>query len=317
MYAKSDRDFNKAKLNLDHLEARIDPRVEWQQEYVDAWRILRDWFYDPGMHGPPGRWQKIRENYHALIPHLTQRADLDYVLHEVAGELNSGHIYVQRADDASPVARKAGGMLGAEIEADPSGYFRVAKIYPGENWNPALRSPLTEPGVNVKPGEFIVAVDGVDAKSVQNFYQLLENKGERQVELRVNGRPSSEGARTVRVKTITNERQLRYLAWVAERRALVDKLSGGRIGYVHVPNTSNEGNRELARQFAPYAYKDALIIDDRYNGGGFIPDRMIELLQREPLNYWKRRGQEPQATPLLSHLGPKAMLINGLSSSGG
>jgi tricorn protease len=152
---------------------------------------------------------------------------------------------------------------------------------------------------------------------VKNFYALLENKGERQVELGVSAKAGADGARTVRVKTITNERQLRYQAWVAERRALVDKLSGGRIGYVHVPNTSAEGNRELQKQFAPYAYKDALIIDDRYNGGGFIPDRMIELLAREPLNYWKRRGQEPQASPLLSHLGPKAMLINGLSSSGG
>src|SRR5262249_5701971 len=229
-------------------------------------------------------WERIRKNYQPLIPQLTQHADLEYVLHEVAGELQSGHIYVQRADDSSPVPRKPGGMLGAEISADASGYFKIARIYPGENWNPARRWPLTEPGVGVKAGEYIVAVDGIDAKSVKNFYALLENKGERQVELRVNGKPSPDGARTVRVKTITNERQLRYLAWVAERRALVDRLSGGRIGYIHVPNTSTEGNKELAKQFEPYAYKEALIIDDRFNGGGFIPDRMIEILARQPLN---------------------------------
>jgi len=316
MEAKADRDFDKSKLSFEHLELRIDPRVEWQQQYVDAWRIVRDWEYDPGVHGGIARWNAIRDRYQALIPHLSQRADLDYVFHEIAGEANSGHVYVQGAPGGG-VKREPGGMLGAELVADASGYFRIAKIYPGQNWDGATRSPLTEAGVDVAEGSYLIAVDGVDARSVKNVYALFERKGERVVELKVNGRPSAEGARTVRVKTLDDERSLRYLDWVATKRAMVDKLSGGRIGYIHVPNTAVEGNRELAKGYAAYAHKDALIIDDRYNGGGFIPDRMIELVARKPLNYWKRRGIEPQATPLLSHRGPKAMLVNGLSSSGG
>jgi tricorn protease len=315
--AKPGQDPSKSRLALDRMELKVDPRVEWPQEYTDAWRILRDWFYDEGVHGGIERWNLIRVRYAALMPHVAHRADLDYVLHELAGEPNAGHVYVTGTTDPAPVERRPGGFLGAEFATDASGYFRFAKIFAGENWDPANRSPLTEPGVSVATGEFLISVDGVDARSVRNPYALLENKAERVVELQVNARPSAEGARTLRVKTIGSERSLLYLEWVDGRRALVDKLSGGRIGYVHVPNTAIDGNRELNQWLPAIAHKDALIIDDRYNGGGFIPDRMIELLARTPLNYWKRRGLEPQPTPGLSHQGPKAMLINGLSSSGG
>jgi len=314
--AKPEQDPAKSKLALGQMEMRIDPRVEWQQQYVDAWRILRDWFYDPGMHGGIARWNAVRERYQALVPHVAHRADLDYLLHEIAGEANAGHVYVQQGD-APAVARKPGGFLGAEFSADASGYFRIERIFPGRSWDEATRSPLAEPGVAVRAGEYLISVDGVDARSVRNPWALTENKAERVVEIRVNTRPDAEGARTLRVKTLGSERGLRYLDWVASRRALVDQLSGGRIGYLHLPNTAVEGNRELNRDFPALAHKEALIIDDRYNGGGFIPDRMIEILARTPLNYWKRRGLEPQATPGISHRGPKAMLINGYSSSGG
>jgi tricorn protease len=316
--AKPAQDPGQSKLALDRMELRIDPRVEWNQMYVDAWRILRDWFYDPGMHGGIERWNAIRERYAPLAARVASREDFNYVLHELSGEANAGHVYVERGGSApAAVERKAGGLLGAEFEAHPSGYFRIAKIFPGENWDAANRSPLTEAGVVVATGEYLIAVDGVDARSVANVYALLENKAERLVELSINARPSADGARIVKVKTIANERTLRYLEWVAQRRAMVDRLSGGRIGYIHVPNTAQDGNRELNRWLAPLAHKDALIIDDRYNGGGFIPDRMIEMLARTPLNYWKRRGLEPQPTPGIVHDGPKAMLINGMSSSGG
>ena len=316
--AQPGQDPAKAKLAaLDSLELRVDPRVEWQQMYVDAWRILRDWFYDPGMHGGIERWNAIRDRYAPLAAAVVTREDLNYVLHEIAGEANAGHVYVERGPNAASQTRKSGGLLGAEFSRDDSGYFRIERIFAGENWDAANRSPLTEAGVNVKSGEFLLAVDGVDARSVQNVYALLENKAERVVELRVNAKASAQGSRVVRVKTLASEENLRYLNWVAERRAMVDRLSGGRIGYLHLPNTAVEGNRELNQWLAPLAHKDALIIDDRYNGGGFIPDRMIELLSRTPLNYWKRRGLEPQPTPGIAHRGPKAMLINGLSSSGG
>ncbi len=315
--AKAGVDPSKHKLNLAHLEVRVDPKQEWQQEYVDAWRILRDWFYDEGVHGGIERWNRVRSAYQPLVDAVTTRGELDYVFGEIAGEVNAGHVYVDRGPNGSPVQRKPGGFLGAEIAADPSGYWKIGRIFAGENWESNTRSPLTEPGVDVREGEFVIAIDGVDARSVKNFYQLLEGKADRVVELTVNGTAKAEGARMVRVRTQTSERFLRYRDWVESRRALVDRLSGGRIGYIHVPNTAIEGNRELAKGFAAFDHKDALLIDDRYNGGGFIPDRMIELVARQPLNYWKRRGLDPQATPALSHVGPKAMLINGYSSSGG
>ncbi|HJU39821.1 MAG TPA: PDZ domain-containing protein, partial [Tahibacter sp.] len=315
--AEAAQDFNAGALNLDRMEAMVDPRVEWQQEFTDAWRILRDWFYDPGVHGGIARWNAVRERYAAWVPYVATRADLDYVLHEVAGEANAGHVYVQQSPDAPKVERRPGGLLGATFATDASGYFRVAKVYAGQNWSPAQRSPLTETGATVREGEFLLAVDGVDARSVKNPYALLQGKGDQVVTLRVNGKPSDAGARDVRVRALTSEANLRYADWVASRRALVDKLSNGRIGYLHVPNTSEDGNRELNRGLLAYHHKEALIVDERYNGGGFIPDRMIELLTRKPLNYWKRRDLEPAATPLLSHDGPKAMLINGPSGSGG
>jgi tricorn protease len=300
-------------LKLDKMELRVDPKAEWTQEFTDAWRIFRDWFYDPDMHGVD--WNAIREKYGQLVPHVSHRADLDYILGEVAGELNAGHAYVGSPADLNG-KRVENGLLGAEIVAD-SGYFRIANIFPGENWHESFRSPLTEPGVKVREGDYILAVDGTSTKGVDNFYRLLENKADRAVTLLVNATPSTTGARTETVRPIRREHNLRYLEWVASRREYVAKASNGRIGYIHLPNTAQEGNRELVKSFYPQVDKEALIIDDRYNGGGFIPDRMIELLEREPLSYWARRNTAPMATPGYAHVGPKAMLINGYSSSGG
>ena len=304
---------NETMLKLDNMEMRIEPRAEWAQLYDDAWRILRDWFYDPNMHGLD--WNAIRTKYGQLVPFVAHRADLDYILGEIAGELNAGHAYVAPPPGLD-TDRVDNGLLGAEIVAE-SGVFRIAKIFPGENWHESFRSPLTEPGVKVREGEYILAVDGVPTRGVDNFYRLLENKADRVVTLLVNGSPETAGAREERVRPVKRETNLRYLDWVASRRAYVEKASNGRIGYMHLPNTAGEGNRELFKAFYPQIDKDALIIDDRYNGGGFIPDRMIELLDRPVLNYWARRGVEPSATPAYAHVGPKAMLVNGYSSSGG
>ncbi|MBI2213059.1 MAG: PD40 domain-containing protein [Acidobacteria bacterium] len=302
------------KLNLERLEMKIVPHEEWAQIFDDGWRLLRDWFYDPKMHGLD--WNRMRERYGALVPHVAHRADLDFIFGELGGELNAGHVYVDWGDFPRP-KRREGGLLGAEVVADPSGYFRVVKIFAGENWHEAFRSPLTEPGVRVQEGEFILAVDGFPTKGVENFYQLLENKGGQVVTLLVNGKPEPLGAHSEKVRTITRETNLRYLDWVRGRREMVEKASGGRIGYIHLPNTAVEGNRELFKHFYPQAGKEALIIDDRYNGGGFIPDRMIELLDRPVLSYWARRGVQPSQTPGFAHQGPKVLLMNGYSSSGG
>ncbi|HEX2120101.1 MAG TPA: PDZ domain-containing protein, partial [Thermoanaerobaculia bacterium] len=270
-----------APLKLDNLEMKVDPKVEWAQVFTDAWRILRDWFYDPNMHGLD--WNAIREKYGQLVPHVAHRADLDYILGELAGEMNAGHVYVSSPSGIN-VDRIDNGLLGAEIVPD-GGYYRIAHIFPGENWHEAFRSPLTEPGVKVREGDYILAVDGVSTKGVDNFYRLLENKADRVVTLKVSSKPDTAGAREEKVRPVKKETNLRYLDWVASRRAYVEKASGGRIGYIHLPNTGAEGNRELVKGFYPQVDKDALIIDDRYNGGGFIPEGMVALLSRPVLNH--------------------------------
>ena len=312
--AKADQKAGDGKLSLEKLELRIDPRAEWNEMYVDAWRTLRDHFYDPAMHGLD--WPAIRARYAQLIPFLASRSDLDFIFTEMGNELSAGHIYVDRGDEPGP-KRVENGLLGAEIEAHPSGFFRIAKIFPGENWNPNFRSPLTEPGVHVAMGDYILAVDGESTKGVDNFYRLMQNRADGAVTLLVNSEPSLQGAHEERVRPISSEQNLRYLDWVQATRAKVDKASGGRIGYLHLPDTAVNGNRELFKYFYPQASKDALILDDRFNGGGFIPDRMIALLSRPLHSYWAQRNLESFTTPTFYNNGPKVTLINGQAGSGG
>jgi tricorn protease len=302
------------KLDLEKLEMRVDPKQEWRQMYTDAWRIFRDWFYDPAIHGLD--WKAIRERYGEMVPYIANRSDLDFILGELGGEVSAGHVYVERGDEPGPT-RVEGGLLGAEIEDDPSGYFRIAHIFPGENWHEDFRSPLTEPGVSVKDGDYILAVDGQPTNKVENFYRLLEGKANQVVTLLVNSKPNAQGAHEERIRPVQKEQNLRYLDWVQATRAKVDKLSGGRIGYIHLPNTAVEGNRELFKYFYPLSRKDALIFDDRYNGGGFIPDRMIALISRPLVSYWVTRGGQANSTPQFVHTGPKVTLINGQAGSGG
>ncbi len=304
------------KIDLSNLTMKINPRSEWKQIYADAFRIFRDYFYVNNLHGVD--WDAIQKNYGELLPYVPSRFDLDYILNEVVSETNTGHAYVDWGD-INRVNRIEGGLLGADLEADlVAKRYRIRKIYAGENWNESRRSPLTESGIQVKEGDYILSINGQDLTTAQNPYELLENLGNRFVELTVNSEPSTTGAKKYMVKTITSETELRYLDWVRSRRELADKLSGGRVGYIHVPNTSIEGNRELFKGMLAYNDKDALIIDDRFNGGGYIPDRMIDLLNRRTLVYWHRNGlPQPMKSPGITHDGPKAMLINGYSSSGG
>lgn len=313
--AEADQDASKGHLDLTGMQLRIDPAIEWQQMYTDQWRILRDWFYEPNMHG--NDWPAIRDKYAPLLPHAAHRADLDYLFGEIAGELNAGHNYVT-AGDQPGVERLDGGLLGAQIVA-ADGYYRIEKIFAGESWHESYRSPLGEPGVGARAGDYILAVDGVSTAGVENFYRLLENKGNQLVNLTLNDSPDLKKSRQVMVRTVTGETNLRYLDWVQSRRERVDELSNGRVGYVHLPNTALEGYRELYRLYPSQTDKDAILIDVRYNGGGFIPDHMVGLVAREPIVFWKRRGLDPaaQTTPFISHHGPKAALINGYSSSGG
>lgn len=303
------------KLGLNELEMKIDPQKEWNQIYVDAWRIFRDYFYVNNLHGI--NWPEMRSRYNALLPYVSHRADLDYILNEIVAEANAGHTYVDWGDFET-VKRIDNGLLGAELVADDlAGRYMISKIYEGENWNAARRSPLTEQGVEVKEGEYVISINGKDITTAVNPYMLLENSAGKSVDITVSTTASSENSRTFLIKPVTTEQELRYFNWVNERRAMVDNLSGGRIGYIHVPNTSANGNKELYHGMYTYFNKEALIIDDRYNGGGFIPDRMADLLDRHTLAYWHRNGLESSKAPGIAHDGPKVMLINGYSASGG
>ena len=303
------------KLNLDDLTMKVDPKKEWAQIYADGWRIFRDYFYVSNMHSVD--WKAVRDRYSPLVKYVGHRADLDYILSEMVAEANAGHSYVEWGD-IEQVKRINTGLLGADLSLDAvSGKYKISKIYAGENWNEARRSPLTEQGIKVKEGDYLLAINGSALNSNINPYELLENTVGRMVEVTVNSKPDMSGAKTFTVKPITSELELFNLNWVNERRAMVDKLSGGKIGYIYVPNTSTDGNRELFRGMYTYNEKEALIIDDRYNGGGFIPDVMTGLLQRKTLSYWQRNGLSPMKTPGVAHNGPKVMLTNGYSSSGG
>jgi len=311
---KAKQKLDKAKLDLSHMTLKISPKVEWQQMYVEGWRTLRDWFYDENHHGQD--WDEIRKRYQPMVDAVAHRSDLDYVLSEIAGEINAGHIYVQSGDNPK-AKRKEHGLLGVDISTHKSGYAKINEIFDGESWHENFRSPLDEPSVKAKAGDYIIAVQGQSTKNVSNFYELLENTQKQTIELLLSESPNEKDSWKVTVKPVASETGLRYLKWVQSRMDYVDKLSNGRIGYVHLPNTHSAGHRELFKKFMPQTTKDAMIIDDRYNGGGFIPEHMLTWLARKPLNYWKRRGVEPTKTPQLAHDGPKAMLINGYSSSGG
>ncbi len=303
------------QLDLSDLEMKIDPRKEWNQIYKDGWRIFRDYFYVDNMHNVD--WKEIHNRYAELLPHVSHRADLDYILSEIISETNTGHSYVNYGD-FERVDRVETGLLGAKLVVDQKkGAFKIAKIYEGENWNSDRRSPLTEQGIDIDEGEYLLAIDGEPLNVSENPYKYLENKADKIVRIAVNDKPTMDGAREYKIKPIKSELNLLYLDWVDTRRKMVDEMSNGKIGYIHVPNTSIDGNRELFRGMYAYHHKEALIIDDRYNGGGFIPDVMADLLDRETLSYWHRKGLRPDKTPAVAHDGPKAMLINHYSSSGG
>lgn len=295
-------------------EITIYPRREWEQIFTDGWRIVRDWFYDPNMHGVD--WLDMKEKYQPLVKRISSRADLDFILGELIGELNSSHTYVGSGDEER-VARTPGGLLGCDFVKSDTKYFQFGRIFSGENWDDSRRSPLLDMEVNIHSGDYLIAIDGDEVTSNDNPYKFLANKANQYVELMVNKSASRKGARKVMVKTISSELELRYINWVKQNREKTTQLSAGKVGYIHLPNTANEGNRELYRWFYTQVNKEALIIDARYNGGGFIPGNMIDLLDRKLLNFWARRGVESSRTPAYVHIGPKACLINHYSSSGG
>jgi len=303
------------RLDLNHLTMQIDPRKEWYQLFNDGWRIFRDFFYVSNLHNVD--WEGIRRQYAQLLPYLNHRFDLDYIFGEMIGESNTSHAYVDFGYWDRP-ERIQGGLLGARLAPDKqANRFRITKIYQGENWNSDRRSPLTEQGMDIREGDYIISIEGFDVTLDQNPYFFLQNRVDKATRITVNSKPTAEGARTFTIRPIASEQELKYLDWVNSRREMVHRLSNGRIGYIHVPNTAHDGNRELHRGMYAYHHKDAMIFDVRFNGGGFIPDRMIELLTRQTHALWHVAGLQPMRTPRVAHDGPKVMLINQYSSSGG
>jgi tricorn protease len=300
-------------LAVSEMELMVVPREEWRQIFNDAWRFERDFFYDKGMHGVD--WTGLREQYGALLEYAMTRDDVNFIIGELIAELNASHTYRGGGDEESP-AEKSVGYLGIDWALD-QGHYKVKEIIRGADWDNEVRSPLELPGVNVKEGDFILAVNGVSLNEYSDPWGSFEGLAGKTVELTVNSKPMFEGARTVLVETLKDETRLRNLAWIEQNRKEVDKASGGKIGYIFVPSTGQDGQQELVRQFYAQWNKEGLIVDERFNNGGQIPDRFIELLNRKPLAYWSVRDGKDWQWPPVANFGSMAMLANGWSGSGG
>jgi len=304
----------KGKLNVDGIEVRIDPGTEWNQIFNEAWRINRDYFYDPNMHGL--NWPAMKEKYAAFLPHLSSRNDLNRLIQWLCSELVVGHSYSGGGDQLFEPKRVSGGLLGADYMIE-NGRYRFKKIFGGLNWNPELRSPLTEPGVDVKEGEYLLAVGGRDLRPPANLYSLFENTAGKIVEITVGPNPDGTGSRTVQVVPLADDYALRNRDWVEGNLKKVEAATGGRVAYVYVPNTTTLGHIYFKRYFFPQANKEAIIVDERFNGGGRVADYYIDWLRKPFIAMWATRYGHDYRTPHAMIPGPKVMLINETAGSGG
>ena len=302
-------------VDLSNMRVPVDYPQEWAQIFDEAWRAFRDGFYLENMHGKD--WKAIKQKYAVLLPYVKTRLDLNYIIGEMIGELGVGHAYVNPGETERP-ERVSMGLLGAEISRDKSGFFRLEKIIPGASWSRKLRSPLTESGFEAKAGEYIVAIDGVPTNSVNDMYRLLVGKANVPTELSLNSAPKLAGARKVVISPLEEEYSLYHYNWVQENIRKVDKASGGKIGYIYIPDMGPEGLNEFSRYFYPQLDKEGLIIDDRANGGGNVSPMILERLSREPYRLTMRRGSSLIGTvPDATLVGPKVCLINKYSASDG
>ena len=302
-------------INLSDMVAPIDYSQEWAQIFDETWRAFRDGFYLENMHGVD--WNAIKEKYAVLVPHAKTRLDLNYIIGEMIAELACGHAYVNPGEIKGP-ERIPMGLLGAELSRDKSGFYRIDKILPGAIYSQKLRSPLTEPGIGVKEGDYITAIDGISTATVDNIYSLLAGKANVLTELSINRTASSKGVRKVVIKPLDNEYPLYHYNWVQNNIKKVEEATNGRVGYVYIPDMGPDGLNEFARYFYPQLDKEALIIDDRANGGGNVSPMIIERLLREPYRLTMRRGSTKIGTiPDATLVGPKVLLINKYSASDG
>ncbi|WP_343746488.1 PDZ domain-containing protein [Chitinophaga sp.] len=300
-------------LRINEMTMLLDPMQEWKQVFTDAWRVERDFFYDPYLHGV--NWNEIKGKYNYILEGARTREEVNFVIGEMIAELNASHAYVFGGDFETQRQMNVG-YLGADWEADGK-FYKIKRIVRGADWDAEARSPLDEPGINIPEGAYILAVNGVPLTTVAEPFNAFQGLAGKAVELTYNSRPSFDGAKTAVVKTMSNEYRLRHLAWIESNRKHVAEATNNQVGYIFVPSTGIDGQDELVRQFTAQWNKAALVIDERFNNGGQIPDRFIEILNRKPVSYFANRGGVPTSTPPIGNFGPKVMLINGWSGSGG
>ena len=297
------------------LRMYLEPREEFKQIFYEDWRNQRDYLYVPNMHGAD--WPRMKEMYGQLLSYANHRADLNYLMDMMGSEIAIGHSYV-RGGDMPAVPQDPGGLLGADFTID-NGRYKITRIYDTESWNPELHAPLAGPGINVSVGDYILAINGEELRTPDNIYRLLDGTAEKQTVLTVNNRPALEGARQVTVVPIANEQTLRTRAFVESNRRLVDKLSGGKLAYVYLPNTGQPGYTSFNRYYFSQQDKQAAIIDERFNGGGSAADYIIDVLQRDFDGYFNNVAGDryPFTSPSAGIWGPKVMIINEMAGSGG
>ena len=300
-------------LALAKMEVRVDPRAEWKQEYNEVWRIERDFFYDPNLHGLD--LAATKKHYEPYLENVGSRIDFSYLLAEMLGELTVGHMYI-RTPPEPPAEQGKVGLLGAEYTIE-NGRYRFSKIYQGENWNPQLRAPLTQPGVNVQEGEYLLAVNGRELRGTDEIFELFEGTADKSTVLKVGPSADGKGAHNVTVVPIETEAALRNRAWIEGNLHKVDKLSGGKLAYVYLPDTGFGGYTSFNRYFFAQVGREGAVIDERFNGGGSAADYVIDYLRRPLQNYWLTREGQDFTTPVGAIFGPKAMIINMYAGSGG
>jgi tricorn protease len=302
-------------LNISAIQVKIEPQREWENIFNEAWRVNRDYFYDPGMHGLD--WNAMKEKYKVFLPDLTCRSDLYRVMQWMFSEVSVGHHrFGSTGDRLNNPSRVGGGLLGADYEIANNRY-RFAKIYGGLNWTPDLRSPLTEPGVNIEVGEYLLAVNGKNVLAEHNLYRFFENTADKIVELTVGPNPDQSDARKVKVVPLSNESSLRHRDWVEGNLKKVHEATDGQVAYVYVPNTAGAGHEYFKRYFFPQANKKAIIVDERHNGGGQLADYYIDILKKPYQAHWNFRYGKDLKAPSASIQGPKVMLIDETAGSGG
>ena len=300
-------------LKLDDMEVFVDPRAEWNQMYHEVWRIQRDFLYDPNHHGL--NLLAAEKKYSVYLKELGGRADLNYLFDEMLGEITIGHMFIA-GGDVPQAKRVKGGLLGADYKIE-NGRYRFARVYNGENWNPELRAPLTQPGVDVKPGDYLLEVEGREVRAPAEVYSFFENTAGRQIKIKVGPSADGKDAREVTVVPLPSDFALRNRAWEEDNRRKVDELSGGKLAYVHVPDTAVGGWINFNRFYFAQVGKQGAVIDERYNHGGEVADYIIDMLKRPLRNCAISREGDVFCSPLAQIYGPKTMIINEMSGSGG